>query len=218
MRARLELWIARIDALSLRERGLLMLAVLAVLVGVWEVIFFGPLQREQATLQKQIATLRGSIADLNRSITNAATKSSEDPNVALRAQLAAAKQAEAQADQRLKALTAGLIAPQEMAAVLEKMLKAQHGLKLISVTNQPAAPVMLETSSGPPAKARVFRHGLTLTFEGSYLDTLKYLEALARLPWHFYWDKLELKVKRYPVSRVTLTVHTLNLKEGWIGV
>lgn len=216
MRARLEMWAARVNALSLRERGLLMLAVLVVLIGLWEVIFFGPLQRKQAALQKQVATLRGSVADLNRTITEAAEKTTTDPNVALRAQLAAARRASASANQRLKAITAGLIAPREMAAVLEKLLKAQHGLKLISMTNLPAAPVALD--DGRHSKAKVFRHGLTLTFEGDYLDTLKYLKTLARLPWHFYWDKLELHVKRYPVSRVTLTVHTLNLKEGWIGV
>lgn len=216
MRARLERWVARINALSLRERGLLMLAVLAVLVGLWEVIFFGPLQREQAAVQKQIATLRGSVADLNRTITDAADKSTTDPNVALRAKLAAAQKASAQADQRLKAITAGLIAPREMAAVLEKVLKAQHGLKLISMTNLPATPVTLGDAQN--AKGKVFRHGLTLTFEGGYLDTLKYLQTLAKLPWHFYWDTLKLHVKQYPVSRVTLTVHTLNLKEGWIGV
>ncbi|HET7306370.1 MAG TPA: hypothetical protein VFK24_00925 [Gammaproteobacteria bacterium] len=216
MRARLEMWVTRANALSLRERGLLMLAVLAVLIGLWEIIFFAPLQHKQAALQKQVATLRGSVADLNRTITQAAEQSTTDPNVALRARLAAARKASAQIDRRLKAITAGLIAPREMAAVLEKVLKAQHGLKLISMTNLPAAPVAL--GDGKASKAKVFRHGLTLTFEGGYLDTLTYLEKLANLPWHFYWDKLELHVKRYPVSRVTLTVHTLNLKEGWIGV
>ncbi|HET6656084.1 MAG TPA: hypothetical protein VFH57_07520, partial [Gammaproteobacteria bacterium] len=216
MRARLQQAIARIDALTLRERGLLMLAVLAVLIGLWEVVMFGPLRQRQTALQGQVQTLHKSVAALNRTITLAANKRAEDPNVALRTQLETVNRQNQVLDERLNAITAGLIAPREMATVLERVLKAQQGLKLVSIANLPAEAVALGDDNSTAAK--VFRHGLTLTFEGDYLDTLKYLQALGQLPWHFYWDRLDLEVKEYPVSRVTVTVHTLNLKEGWIGV
>jgi MSHA biogenesis protein MshJ len=217
MHARLRLTLDRIDALNVRERGLLMLAVLAVLVGLWELVLFGPLQQQRSVLRQQVQKARLAVATLNQTITEVENKQSEDPNVALRAKLAAAKQRNRHLDGQLKAITAGLIPPREMATVLEGVLKAQHHLKLISVANQPATPVMLHKGDDSD-EAKVFRHGLTLTLEGRYLDTLKYLRALNRLPWHFYWDSLELKVENYPTSRVTLTVHTLNLEEGWIGV
>jgi MSHA biogenesis protein MshJ len=217
VRERLQQAVTRIDALTLRERALLMLAVLAVLVGLWEVLLFGPLQQQHTALRNQVQTLHDSVAALNRTITRAANKRAEDPNVALRAQLETVNAENTRLDARLNAITAGLVAPREMATVLERVLKAQHGLKLVSIANLPAEAVALGEDD-ESATAKVFRHGLTLTFEGDYLDTLKYLQALSRLPWHFYWDRLDLKVTDYPVSRVTVTVHTLNLKEGWIGV
>ena len=59
---------------------------------------------------------------------------------------------------------------------------------------------------------------LQIEFKGSYLSTLEYLQALNKLPWKFYWDSLELKVDKYPVSTIVITVHTLSFHEGWIGV
>lgn len=217
MRARLQQLSARVDALTLRERGLLMLTVVVVLAGLWEIAFFGPLQQRKAALDHQVQALHTSLAALNQSITKAAEKRSSDPNAALRADLAKVRGDNQQLDRKLDAITAGLIAPREMAAVLERVLKAQHGLRLVSIANTPAEPVSLGDVNGA-STARIFRHGMTLTFEGSYLDTLKYLRALKALPGRFYWDSLDLKVKKYPVNRVTVTVHTLNLKEGWIGV
>lgn len=217
MRNRLEQVANRINALSPRERGLLMLTALVVLIGLWEVLLFAPLQERQAALQAQIGTLHASIATLNGTITEAANKQSGDPNAQLRHQLNDVQKRNRRLDGRLKAATAGLVAPRQMATVLERVLKSRHGLTLIQAANLPAKAMLLGDDDDPDS-AEVFQHGLTLTFEGSFLDTLDYLKTLSGLPWHFYWDSLDLKVKDYPVSRITLKVHTLNLKKGWIGV
>ena len=64
----------------------------------------------------------------------------------------------------------------------------------------------------------MYRHGLQLELEGSYLATLAYLKALQALPWEFYWDEVRLQVDKYPTAKITIVVHTLSLTEGWIGV
>jgi MSHA biogenesis protein MshJ len=57
-----------------------------------------------------------------------------------------------------------------------------------------------------------------LTLRGDYLEVLRYLEDVERLPWHIYWSRLELSVDEYPVNDVVLEVATLSLDEEWIGV
>jgi MSHA biogenesis protein MshJ len=217
MKARLTQIAGRINALGPRERVLTMLAVLAVVAGLWQVGLFGPLQSRQAALQRQAKALHRSIAKLNQSITAAADKRAQNPDAALRAEIATVKTDNRQLGKKLDAITAGLVAPREMTALLERVLKARHGLKLIGVANLPARRLDIG-GANKTGKAKIFSHGMTLTFEGGYLDTLEYLKALEALPWHFYWDSLDFEVKDYPVGRVTLTVHTLNLKMGWIGV
>jgi MSHA biogenesis protein MshJ len=57
-----------------------------------------------------------------------------------------------------------------------------------------------------------------MEIRGGYLSTLRYLEELEDLPWRFFWKSLNYEVLEYPEARVVLTVETLSLREGWIGV
>jgi MSHA biogenesis protein MshJ len=94
--------------------------------------------------------------------------------------------------------------------------------------NRPARTVLddedaAEEPSGTAAAERsdapnLYRHSLVLTLRGSYLDFLRYLEAVERLPWHLYWSGLELRTDEYPVNDITIELTTLSLDEEWIGV
>ena len=134
-----------------------------------------------------------------------------------------------------------------MASVLESILQ-QHGqLKLVSVKSLPAQPLIRPDAEQPePEKlavgdsviatvetvdslaqakpepensnVEVYRHGLQMEFEGNYLAALNYLKALEALQWEFYWDAVQLEVTKYPRSKIIITVHTLSLRDSWIGV
>jgi len=139
-------------------------------------------------------------------------------------------------DQRLRALTVDLIPPREMARVLEAVLARDRGLRLLRLENLGTRPLVEPAAEGGDGQAegrqaaagpapedeaatvpRIFRHDLRMEFEGTFLDTLRYLQALERLPWRFYWDSVTLEVERHPRARVRIQVHTLSLEEGWIG-
>jgi len=113
-----------------------------------------------------------------------------------------------------------LIEPKQMAKVLEVVLAQNTDLKLQRVQSLGAEPLSpIKAKEGEEAETLgIYRHGLQIEFKGSYLSTLKYLKALDKLPWNFYWDVLELNVDKYPVSTIVITVHTLSFHEGWIGV
>jgi len=64
----------------------------------------------------------------------------------------------------------------------------------------------------------LFRHGLRLELEGSYLDFLDYLDAVERLPWQLYWGTLSLNTQEYPRNEISIEIFTLSLDEDWIGV
>jgi MSHA biogenesis protein MshJ len=114
-----------------------------------------------------------------------------------------------------------------MRSVLEELLRRQAGLKLMSAVNRAAEPVIAdeETPAGetpaaqPSSQApRLYRHSLVLELEGSYLDCLRYIESVERLPWHIYWSRLEVATDEYPTNRIMLELTTLSLDEEWIGV
>lgn len=216
--------LARFAKLTLRERLLVLAAVLVVLGVLWNSLYFQPLMARRRNLQTRIQGARGQISQLTVQTATLLARQNEDPDRVNRQVLKGLQEENARLDARLRQMTVGLISPREMPEVLEDLLKRETGLRLVTMKNLPAVPVM-EVSAKPAKDGNpaakipmVYRHGLRMEFEGSYLDTLKYLRSIERLPRRLFWDDFDFKMLRYPKARVIITVHTLNLNKGWIGV
>lgn len=80
---------------------------------------------------------------------------------------------------------------------------------------QPGAPA---AGAAPPPKPRelLYRHGVEIVLQGSYLDMVNYMEALESLPVQLFWGKAKLDAQQYPNSRLTLTLYTLSLDPKWM--
>ena len=116
--------------------------------------------------------------------------------------------------------TSDLIDPTQMPVVLEDLLRAQSGLRLISMSNLDVRPVIeegedSERSNGAP---QLYRHGLVVVLEGAFLDCVDFLQSVQALPWQLYWSRLELEAQEFPVNRILVELHTLSFDEEWIGV
>ncbi len=225
MSEKLKKLIARIDSMSLRERGLLLGALVFVIYSVWSGLFMAPLTAHHKLVQGQLKQLRSATTQLSQQAETISKRQAQDPDAEINTKLTGLRVEIAKLDERIKARTQGLIDPAAMASMLEDVLKQERGLKLISVQSLPARP-LLDTEvpdNGKPARPNpgvpgIYRHGMTLVFEGNYMDALHYLRTLEALPWHLYWDGVTFKVSNYPMAQFTITVHTIGLREGWIGV
>jgi MSHA biogenesis protein MshJ len=103
--------------------------------------------------------------------------------------------------------------------MLESVLAGSKGLKLIELQSIAPTPILLERpEQGEEPKAGLYRHGVTLIFEGSYFDIQQYLEKLEALPWKFYWKKFDYLVGDYPTASVELEIYTLSTNKAFIGV
>lgn len=226
MHARWQQLSQRFAALSLRERALVSLSLLVAIVVIWYMLLVGPMLATSNAAQTQRVTIETSLRTLQQQQQALILKQQQDPLRELKDRVAQLNQHLAQADAQLKGKLHGLIAPQQMAKMLESVLQQHHDLKLLKLQSLPATPLVTRAKSSDKGKidkpvrktAEVFRHGLQLEFEGSYLATLAYLKSLQALPWEFYWDEVQLQVDKYPQAKVTIIVHTLSMTEGWIGV
>ncbi|NIR58007.1 MAG: hypothetical protein GWO02_00025 [Gammaproteobacteria bacterium] len=222
MKTRLQRLAARIDALSLRERGLLLFAVLAGLTALWDQLLMVPLQTQQEGLRGRLSAVRGKAQEAETAAHELVARYATDPNRSQRERVGALEADIAGLDGRLRAMTVDLIGPREMARVLEKALLSQTGLRLRRVEN--LAPERIRPGEPDGASRRsddlpaLYRHGIVIEFDGGYLETLRYLQALEHMSWLLFWDGLEYAVEEFPRARVTLRLHTLSLGEGWIGV
>lgn len=215
MRERLIQLQTRIDELSLRERGMLFITLLAVLVFAWHNLLMQPLNARQQSATTRTAELGTEIADLDRQARQVVQQANLDPDLEERRLLEALQRQQEGLDQRIAEVVSGLLSPPEMALALEQVLDENRSLKFVAMENLPVRPVLDEPQQA--ASMGLYRHGLRVRLEGDYLSTLNYLRALEALEWNFYWDSIELSMEAYPNAQITLTVHTLSLDEGWIG-
>lgn len=203
----------KVDALTVRERALLGITVLALFVALWYVLLMEPLEKQAAQKQAQLADLqnRARVANetLQQQIIEITGGSAEQ-----RARMARLTRQIEEINTTLGNYAAELIDPAEMAQVLEGVLRHQQALELVRIRNLP--PESLAVSEEQDAM-RFYRHGLEIEVEGSYAATLEYLDAIEALPWRLYWQVLELEVIDYPQNRVRIEVSTLSLDEEWIG-
>ena len=206
----------RIDERHLRERILLLAAIVVVLLLIWDVAIRAPLaEREQAARDRisQIDSERSELRDTAESLRAELDEVEADPE----ADRIAALEAELEAvDAELTERTARVISPAEMVAVLRDMVAEEADLQLQNLSNLGVEEAIAEDrDEGIP---RVYRHRVELVATGDFFAVLSYLRRLEGLDWQFQWDDLRLETVSHPRARVTISLSTLSLDEGWIGV
>lgn len=215
MKQRLAAVAMRIDALSLRERAMVFLSMVAVLVFVWQMVLMDPLEARQARLLAEIDSIQKDVRTIDEQMQLLITTRTTDPDAENRRRLAELEAGIRAADEHIGGAVQGLIAPSEMARVLEDVLVRQTGLRLVSVDSLPAEALL---AAEPGSGSGVYRHGLRLVLEGTFQGAIDYLQALEGLERALYWDAVSLETLDYPRARITVEVHTLGLTEAWIGV
>lgn len=212
---------AQIDALSLRERALLVAGVFMVMFLFWDWLLMSDVARRSKLVNTQISQVQERMSQLSETIATAARARGSDPNNSLQEELQRLRTGITVLDEKLGERNSAIISPAEMAKVLENVL-ARHGrLKMIAVRSLERT-TLFEAATGFDSDielpGNVYRQGLELEVEGRYLDVLTYLRELEGLPSQFFWERLVLDSQDYPINRVRIVVYSLNLEEGWLGV
>jgi len=233
---------ARMDALSLRERGMVFGATVAVLAFAGHTFVLAPQDAKQAALRTQIDQQHAAIAAIDGEITARVEGSRIDPDAQSRARLNTMQQEMGQLGSQLLALEHGLVPPERMGPLVEGILRANGRLKLVSMRTLPAEPLAAPgataaatpaatPAAAPPVPSAVpagaapqaggdvpllYRHGVEVTVRGNYLDMVDYMSALDTMPTRMFWGRARLDVETYPSARLTLTLHTLSLDRQWM--
>ncbi len=218
--------LTRFEQFSLRERALIAAALLFALYQVWDMTLNRPQDQEVSALQSQLQRDSAAIKATEQQIRQLEQRLLANSAVRYRQETERLEQQLSGTEQRIDAFADELISPTDMARLLEELLTRERSLSLLrleTLGSRQVIPAVLERrTEGAEAQAstryRVFRHDFAIEFQGAYLATLKYLEALDQLPWRFYWDGIRYTVEQHPLGRVRLELHTLSFSEGWIGV
>lgn len=211
-----------IDTLSKRDQMALAIIVIAVMTLLWFTLAYTPLSYDKQAVAQDIGQ-RNTVLTATQAKMQALQQSlNEDPDRDNKELLTTYIKENKRLDQALAKTSTQIINPQEMASLLEQILKSQPELKFISLENKPATPEFIESLNADTKTANnvgtIYRHSVVLQMEGSYHNAMLYLEKLEQFPWKFFWQEVEIETQKYPNTRITLEVYTLGFRKGLIGV
>ncbi len=222
-------WTQRLDALSERERVLIFLAGLALVLAIIYLASVEPGLKQRRVLAARLVDQQAQALAADAQKQALARTLALDPDAQIREQIEGKQRDLTALDAELAALQRTLIGPERMAAVLEQLVGPERGVRLVSLRNLPATPLVgKEGAAAEAAKAagaedpaataqHVYRHGVEVVVEGSYASLLEYVARLEHQPWQVYWGKTVLSAD-YPKVRVSLTLYTLSLDKAWLVV
>jgi MSHA biogenesis protein MshJ len=275
-------YLSRLDAMTLRERALVFIAITAVFVALLNAFSWSPQQAKQKKLKLEQGRVAGEIIITQNAMQQKITLQANDPDAANRV-----RQQQLQQDKIVKSFSlvserANLVPPDKIAGLLEGVLKQNERLRLVSLRSidptgvggtaavpppalassgqnvSPASPARgvaaptaaptatlatalatapatapantataaipgavrpaVAASAGNADQELIFRHGVRIVIEGSYLDLLDYMTTLEQLPGKIYWGNLEFEVKTHPKAYLTLDLYTLSLDGKWLNL
>lgn len=213
---------SKVDSLTLRERSILFVAAAGVLIFVVFTFFLNPTYAKQKTLLMTMSQQRDQIAGVEAEIAQTMLAHTLDPDAAERARLQQIK-GEAQAlSTALMSMQQGMVPPERMTGLLERILRSHRSLRLTSLRTlpeeappaEPAAPGAAAPAAAPPQL--LHRHGVALTLQGSYPDMVAYMAALEGMQGQIFWGSATMKVDTHPNATLTLVVYTISLDKKWI--
>lgn len=226
----------RIDALSMRERIMVFAAVVVVLVTIINTLLIGPLLTHQKQLAEQIVQSQQTTAAMQSQIQDMLKLSSVNPDIVLQVKLAQLRNQANSSGKTLDDIQSKLVAPQQMPALLENILRHNQRVQLITLktlpveilNTKPDTNVSADHKIATPAKTQetatantgntIYKHGVELTVTGSYFDLTRYLSAVEALPWRMFWGKAALSVDKDQTISLTLHLYTLSQDKAWLSI
>ncbi len=224
-------WETRFNAMSPRERVLILVTVIVALAFPTFTYLIEPAQQETTKLRTSLQQLQAQSAESEVNYQLAKAAKIKDPNVALQQQVERLQAQVEQQRQQLTERTASLVTPHEMGAMLQQLLIGHQGVKLVHARK--AAPVLVSTPVEPVAAgiatnasntvvdaiaSEIYRHELELVIEGSFFQVQGFLQAVEQANRSLFWDSFDYQVEGYPKARVQLKVYTLSTTQEWLGV
>ncbi len=207
----------KINALSLRERSIIILTVVILLGFVWWNTFALSMLEKTKKLNQQSKNLETEIIAIN---TTASAIQNRIANGALKEKqqrLAQLKQELKKINELLEAKTQSLIDPDEMFDLMQQLIFSESRLKLLSMKRKQVEAVFSKHMDENPQPV-IYRHVMQMSFEGKFEDILRYIKKLELLKWKLIWDRINLKTSDYPIITVNIEISTLSDTKYWVGL
>ena len=218
----------RLDALSLKERALLAVSTLLVMLYVWNQWFLEPLEERRKALLMERETIAEELTRLDALTMEWSAAAEFDPDADRKKRLSGLEEQLNSLSAAIEERAGRMVSPAEVPEALRQVLTGRDDLRFESLEGLPSRQIVADTSGDTPAATdsqgparasySAYRHSFRIRFTGSYRAITSYVQDLERLPYGFFWDSLSLDAADFPQVHGSIVVYTVSLEKGWIGV
>lgn len=205
-------WFTRFDALSLRERVLVLAAALVVLLIGFYQLWLAPLENRLQAKKQQWATEQS----------HATAVESEIQALLHNAPLQTQSRLDAQQriidtlDEQLRQAGQRYPRQDELDGWLRTLLTERPGVQCVRFhTMAPSQVYPLPLDRSAKAGPRLYQSGVSLTLQGDFHSLLAYLQSVQRGPWRLQWGRWTYTVIQYPKAELQIDVRTYAI--AWSG-
>ncbi|MBI2749234.1 MAG: hypothetical protein HYX43_07840 [Burkholderiales bacterium] len=210
MKQRWQQLVARIDALNLRERVFLFLAIIVCTLALADTVWLSPAQIAY-TQAKQRVTAQGlELKRLRGELQGAAQP--VDASKVVRDEIAEINQRLDAVNEDIKAVAPLAEGGPAIEQTLVQFLRRHEGLTLLRTGTVKQEAVATAAATAPSAATSVpvvSRRGLELSVSGSYAELVRYVKTLENALPTLRWGTLELKATPQRPPELTLQVYVV---------
>ncbi|ODR85768.1 MSHA biogenesis protein MshJ [Shewanella xiamenensis] len=214
MKAQFEQLAQKFDALSQRERGLIAIALLA-LIAMLAYMPIESLWKQQYSTAQQLKVIEQENQVSVQQIDLYQQRLALDPNQGYRQRLTLLQQQNQQLDTQLNEQMVDMVPADYMPELLGNLLGQVQGITLLKFTSVAPVPLL---AVGEEKKLNLYSHGIRMSLEGDYFSVLRFVEAVEAMPDKLYWKRLDYKVADYPKGKVDIELYTLSINKDFISV
>ncbi len=230
-------WFQRFDRLSLRERLLVGLTAVVLLLFLWWTQLYQHLAPKTLRLEQANQRRASELQALALARDGIRKRLEQGVHREQQARIEQLRKKIQRLQQQLAEGTEGLVSPQQMFELMRSMIDAAPRLKLLQLRRLAIEPLFrpdqasqsaaAETQPSPAEMAddeslrqqpALYRHVMQLRLQGRYADILGWLHQLEQLPWQLIWNRVELTAREYPMIEIELTLSTVSSSRAWVGL
>lgn len=223
-------WSEKLSTLEQREKLLVFLVGLFLIgyLTIWFVI--SPLQTAYSNNQQRITNLTNQQQNSERQLVVLKDALSKSYVQELLQQEQSLESELQQINQQLADFSLTYISPEDMALVLQKILRKHKNIQLsrfkinpveaIYVTSSTSATVQDPQGEEPlaPREVAFYQHTMLIELEGEYFALLSYLKQIKKIEEKLFIQEFDYQVDEYPTGKLTLTIATVSANDKFIAL
>ncbi|KPJ93428.1 MAG: hypothetical protein AMJ53_07265 [Gammaproteobacteria bacterium SG8_11] len=142
LKEKLQMWSERFEALSLRERLLFLVSLIAVLYFAWDMLLMERVRAQQKAAIVQMKKWQSQIADIDKRIQTTTAILGGNQQAQMMSRIDRLRSEISDLNQQQKTLAVSFIRPRQMVDVLKGLLATERGLQLTRLQSQAVQPLI----------------------------------------------------------------------------